>query len=126
MRRILVLVSGILMLALLTSGCKIAMDTHADSGRTVVIDRGQQFIIAIGSNPTTGYSWQASYDEKMLQLVEKTYEPSDQSKGVVGAGGIEFFRFEALKKGETELTVFYKRPWEETVVEQKSFTVIIK
>ncbi len=126
MRRSLILVSGLIMLALLAAGCKIAVDTYADAGRTVTIDRGQQFIIALGSNPTTGYSWQASYDEKMLTMVEKSYEQGEQSKGLVGAGGIEFFRFEALKSGETRMGFVYQRPWETTAAAEKSFDVIIK
>ena len=90
---------------------------------------GQIFVIAIGSNPTTGYSWQESYDENMLELVEKTYEPGKEIKqGMVGAGGVEYFRFKAVKRGETEITLVYKRPWEEPTPQDvtKVFTVSIR
>ena len=126
MRRILILVTGLLMLAVLAAGCKMTVETYADAGRTVTVKHGQQFVIALGSNPTTGYSWQASYDGQMLTLVEKTYEQGEQSKGLAGVGGIELFRFEAVKAGETKLDLVYKRPWESTVAAAKSFDVIIK
>ena len=125
MSRFLVLVTA-LVLALLIVGCKVAAETYTDPGRTITVGRGEQFLIALGSNPTTGYGWQAGYDENMLKLVAKTYEPSDKPKGVLGTGGIEFFRFQALKPGETRVDIVYKRPWEEQSIAQKSFLVIIK
>lgn len=126
MHRILILVTGLLILTIITAGCKISAETYSDAGRTVTVKRGQQFVIALGSNPTTGYSWEATYDEKILTLVEKTYEQGEQSKELVGAGGIEFFRFEAFRSGDTKIDLVYKRPWEGTVSLAKSFNVVIK
>ncbi len=63
----------------------------------------------------------------MLELVEKTYKSGKEAEqGKVGAGGIELFRFKALKTGETEITLVYKRLWEEESITQKVFTVSIK
>ena len=47
-------------------------------------------------------------------------------QGMVGAGGVEHFRFKALKEGKTEVELVYKRPWEEGVAERKVFTVNVK
>ena len=111
----------------LAAGCVGEVKTYTDSGQAISIGVNQEFIIALGSNPTTGYGWQESYDEAVLELVEKTYKPGEQAEqGVVGAGGVEFFRFKALKAGKTEITLVYKRPWEEKAVDQKVFTVTIK
>ena len=122
---ILVAVVAICMLA----GCAGGVKTYTDSGQTISIGANQEFIIALVSNPTTGYSWEASYDETMLKLVggKSTYEESKEAKqGMVGAGGVEYFRFKTMKSGETKITLVYKRPWEEEIVEQKVFTVSIK
>jgi len=63
----------------------------------------------------------------MLKLVEKTYEQSKEAKSpVVGAGGTEFFRFQALKAGETKITMVYMRTWEAQSADHKVFTVKIK
>jgi len=45
---------------------------------------------------------------------------------LLGAGGTELFRFEALKKGEVEITMVYKRSWEEEILQQKVFTVEVR
>ncbi len=111
----------------LAAGCVGEVKTYTDSGQAISIGVNQEFIIALGSNPTTGYGWQESYDEAVLELVEKTYKPGEKAEqGVVGAGGVEFFRFKALKTGKTEIALVYKRPWEEKTVDQKVFTVTIK
>ena len=113
-----------LIAACLVVGCGGEVRTYTDSGQTISIGVNQEFIIALGSNPTTGYSWQESHDLAMLKLVEKTYEQGNQ--GVVGAGGVELFRFKVLKKGRTEITLAYKRPWEQEILDKKAFTVDVK
>ena len=125
MKRFLILVAMVAICML--AGCVGEVKTHTDSGQTIDIGINQEFVIALGSNPTTGYSWQESHDETMLKLVEKTYEPGEEAKqGMVGAGGVELFRFKALETGETEITLVYKRPWEEDGLDQKVFTVNIE
>ena len=108
-------------------GCGGGAKTYSDPAQTISIGANQEFAIALSSNPTTGYGWQESYDEAMLELVEKKYELGEAAeKGMVGAGGVEHFRFKALKTGKTEITLVYKRPWEQEIAEQKVFTVDIK
>ena len=126
MKKFLIPVTLVVAIACLVAGCVGEVKTYTDSGQTISIGITQEFVIALGSNPTTGYSWQESYDGTMLELVggESTYKESKE--GVVGAGGIEYFRFKALKAGETEITLAYKRPWEEEIVEQKVFTINIE
>jgi inhibitor of cysteine peptidase len=112
--------------ALTVAGCIGVAETYTDPGQTINIGVNQEFIIALGSNPTTGYSWQESHDQNMLELVKWNYEEAS-TEGTVGAGGVEYFRFKALKAGQTEITMVYGRPWEggETG-ETKVFTVYIK
>jgi inhibitor of cysteine peptidase len=123
------LYSGIVVLsiaALLIGGCACGVKTYTDPGQAISVGVNKEFVIALGSNPTTGYSWQESYDETMLKLVEKTYKPGKAAKlGLIGAGGVEYFRFKALKAGTTEITMDYKRPWEEKAIDQKVFAVNI-
>jgi inhibitor of cysteine peptidase len=99
--------------SLLAAGCIGAAKTYDDPGQTVDIGINQEFIIALGSNPTTGYSWQASYDQTRLELVGGESEYKEEAEeGVVGAGGIEYFRFKALKAGQADITLVYEQPWE--------------
>jgi inhibitor of cysteine peptidase len=111
----------------LVAGCVGEVETYTDPGQAIEIGVNQEFVIALGSNPTTGYGWQESHDATILELVEKIYRPGKEAKqGVVGAGGVEYFRFKALKAGQTEITLVYKRPWEEEFLEQKVFTIDIE
>ena len=127
MKRFLLLVAVAMVATCMLAGCVGQVKTYTDSGQTINIGVNQQFVIALGSNPTTGYSWQVSYDKTMLELMEKTYKPGKEAKqGKVGAGGTELFRFKTLKTGGDEITLVYKRPWEEDFVEQKVFTINIK
>ena len=122
MKRLLVLIA-VLGICLVT-GCVGEVEAYTDPGQTIDIGVNQQFVIALGSNQTTGYSWQEGYDNIMLELVEKTYK-EEAKQGVVGAGGVEYFQFKALKTGQTEITLVYKRPWGEEILEQKIFTINI-
>ena len=129
MKRSLFLVS--VLATCLVAGCVGVVETYTDPGQTVTIGVNQEFVIALGSNPTTGYSWQASYDNTMLELVggQSTYKPGEGAKqGLVGAGGVEYFRFKALKTGKTEVTLVYRRPWEEPTPQDvtKVFTISIE
>ncbi len=127
MKRFLILITMAVLTICMVTGCVGEVKTYTDSGQTISIDITQEFVIALGSNPTTGYSWQESHDENILELVESKYEMGKEAgQGVVGAGGIEYFRFKALKAGETEITFVYKRPWEEQSIDHKLFTVHIK
>jgi len=125
MKKLLIVVAVVAIF--LAAGCAGGVKTYTDSGQTLDIGTNQEFVIALDSNPTTGYSWQASYDESILELVGKSYELGKEAKqGAVGAGGVEYFQFKALKAGKTEITLVYKRPWEEETIDQKVFTVNIK
>ncbi len=128
MKRFLILVTVVMVATCLLAGCVGEVKTYIDSGQTIDIDVNQEFVIALGANPTTGYDWEVSLDETMLKLVEKIYKLAEEAEEykVVGAGGVDYFRFKALKAGETEITLVYKRSWEEEDIDQKLFTVNIE
>ncbi|KYK38888.1 MAG: protease inhibitor I42 family protein [Theionarchaea archaeon] len=82
----------------------------------------KEFTISLDASPTTGYTWEARFDETMLQLKEKMFEPHSSA---IGGGGIETFTFIPAREGETDIIMHYKRPWEEKVVEEKKFQIFI-
>jgi inhibitor of cysteine peptidase len=130
MKKILLLMITLILSISLITGCG-GSTIKAYSDPEVPIDSGmdKEFIvlIALESNPTTGYSWEAEYDAAMLELVEETFELGEYAKeNIVGAGGTELFRFKGLSKGETEITFHYKRSWEAEILDTKVFTVEVK
>ena len=127
MKKFWTLVAAAVMATCLLAGCVGEIKTYIDSGQTVNIGVDQEFVIALGANPTTGYDWQETYDETMLELVEKIYKlPEEAEHEVVGAGGVDYFRFKALEAGETEISLVYQRSWEEEGTARKVFIVNIK
>ena len=125
MKRLLVLVTVVLLVLSLVAGCGGEIMTYTDAGQTIDIGLGKEFIIALGANLTTGYKWEAHNPDNMIMIIENTYQPGKE-EGVVGAGGVEYFRFKAVKKGSTEIIMTYKRPGEEESLDQKVFTINIK
>ena len=127
MKKFMMLLTMAVVAASLVAGCAGGVMTYGDPEQPVNVKANQEFIIALGANPTTGYDWEESFDKTMLQLVNKTYKTSEESEQeVTGAGGVDYFRFKALKAGTTEIKMDYKRSWEEESAEQKVFTVNIE
>ena len=120
------LVVVLILMACLVVGCGGGVQTYVDSDEVVSIGVNEEFVIALDSNPTTGYNWMEVHDGVVLSLVEERYDPDEKAPGLVGAGGTQYFRFKALKAGKTEITVTYKRSWEAESAEQKIFNIDIK
>lgn len=97
-----------------------------DDGSQVALVVGETLVVTLSSNPTTGYSWQVAEGPGpvLAQVGEVEYrEAPQEGTPLVGAGGTETFRFEAKGAGQTRLVLEYRRPWEETVEPEESFSV---
>ncbi len=99
---------------LLMAGCSGSKTkTYSDPATEISVKAGREFIIALKANATTGFSWEAAFDESMLQLVSQNYMPDDNKEGMVGVGGTDHFRFKALASGITRAELTYRQPWAE-------------
>lgn len=81
---------------------------------------GEVFTVQLESNPTTGYSWTAEYDQDILELMSEGYERSSM---MIGGGGHALFIFLSLKRGRTTITMRYRRPWEDEAIKIMRFLV---
>jgi inhibitor of cysteine peptidase len=128
MKRLLVAITASVLITGLTAGCGGAT-TYTDPEETIQVGIGEEFVIALDSNPTTGYGWEADFGQDKLELIDNTYESDEKDAYVsarAGVGGTEYFRFKTLKAGSTDITFVYKRSWEPEIIEQKVFEVEIK
>jgi inhibitor of cysteine peptidase len=93
------------------------MVTKTDNGSNVTLAVGDAVSVQLDSNPSTGYSWQITSDDKtVLEAVgEPTFDLGAGKTPVPGAGGQQTFNFKAVGKGTTTLTLVYVRPWEKNV-----------
>lgn len=101
--------------------------TEADNGSTVDVGVGDQIIVTLPENPTTGYLWAVDQvDQAMLTLQASDYVSSD-SPGATGSGGQRTFTFVAEQAGATDLQLKNWRDWEgdSSIVERFSLTVRI-
>jgi len=102
--------------------------TEAEAG-PVALAVGQDLIVRLESNPSTGYSWTvAPSDAPVLAPREVQHMPDEVPAGVVGAGGIDALRFSAVAAGTQTLTFRYARSWETDTPPAKEvvFTVTVQ
>ena len=81
---------------------------------------GDTHTIILESNPTTGYQWQIGpeFDERLVELVEQSYEPRSDA---LGSGGQESFTFRALARGYLEFGINYARSWETQPIKSQRY-----
>jgi inhibitor of cysteine peptidase len=99
--------------------------TSADKGSQVNVKVGDQIVISLDGNPSTGYTWEAQgLDSTIIQQVgEATFVSSNP--GLVGSGGTLTLTFKALKAGTVPLNLVYHRPWETGVAPVDTFAVTV-
>ncbi|WP_248797127.1 protease inhibitor I42 family protein [Pseudomonas sp. MWU13-2105] len=83
---------------------------------------GQNMILSLPSNPTTGYRWaiQDSAGGVLKSLGPEVYHNPDDS-GLVGSGGQSSWRFQAFAAGTGRLRLTYQQPWEPEATPAQSF-----
>ncbi len=116
----------ILLTALTITGCAPGMVRldDSDNGRELEVRTGQEIIVSLESNPTTGYTWEISnIEDGIMEQVGKTVFES--STDLVGSGGIQVFRFKACGTGEVVLDLVYHRSWEKEVKPARTFSLKI-
>jgi inhibitor of cysteine peptidase len=100
----------------------------ADSGREMQLKKGQTLVVTLEGNPTTGYSWEVAepLDEQVLRQVGEAEFKAESD--LVGAGGVQILRFEAVNAGQITLKLVYHRPWEKDVepLETYSIQVVVR
>lgn len=101
-------------LALAICGCGEQAKEHYDPSIPIVVEEGQEFVIVLESNPSTGYQWQLTQplEGEILSLVKTDFEESEE-EGLLGAAGEERWTFKAEGRGDTTIDFTYVRPWEE-------------
>lgn len=88
--------------------------SESDSGRAIEAAPGQEIVIRLGSNPSTGYRW-TLVDPGSSVLASRgapVYTPSAAVPGVMGGGGTETWSFTAGGPGQQDLRFEYRQPWE--------------
>lgn len=80
------------------------------SGTPNSLDVGETGKIILKGNPTTGYTWHYTIENK--DIVKLDSENDVRDTDMIGAGNTYTWNFKALKAGQTRLTFKYYRDWE--------------
>ncbi|MBU0646396.1 protease inhibitor I42 family protein [Patescibacteria group bacterium] len=99
------------------------MIKDCSDNRALSVKVGEEFTIVLDSNPTTGYSWEATIDSELVSLAGKDYEAKGAE--MVGAGGEEIFTLQAKEVGQAEIIFSYLRPWEGAPIKQITYFINI-
>ena len=119
---------------LLLCGCRNSFgqaqgaSAKSSSAKTIEVSLGQDAVITLEANHTTGYQWQLAkpLEGDLLEFVDTKYIPAET--GLIGSGGEEVWTFKTLKKGKAEVCLKYVQPWEKDKppARQATFMIIIK
>ncbi len=93
---------------------------------TIYVRTGQNFVLTLDSDPSTGYSWEVhtSGDGRVEQFVSKTFVPGGAQ---LGAPGAEQCTFKATGAGTTTLVMHYNAAGvvNETPIKKDTVTVTV-
>ena len=97
---------------------------YTRSASTISVRVGEEFVIRLASNPTTGFEWSATETAPEVRLVSKRYDgPSVQ---IPGRGGHQEFRFEARSKGRATIELANARSFEPDVPSAETATFALR
>jgi inhibitor of cysteine peptidase len=84
---------------------------EGDAASPVTVQVGEEFFIALQSNPSTGYSWtqQTGNGEVLAYEGNVSQKPS---QAMPGAPGQQIFIYHANRSGTSTITFQYSRPFE--------------
>lgn len=89
---------------------------HAVSAQIMQLSLGETFTARLASNPSTGYSWTLIENVgDALKQGERVFESEKNNANMAGVGGVDVWKFEAVKKGQQTLRFEYRRPWEKDI-----------
>jgi inhibitor of cysteine peptidase len=114
----------------LLGGCpwnnRVVNLNKSNNGDTVSLANGGRLVVTLDSNPTTGYSWGlAELDDSVLTEVNNTFTLSPGCLPfMVGCGGYETWRFDAVAPGTTTLRLEY-RQWDTAQDAEDVFEIVV-
>ena len=93
----------------------------------ISLQAGQQLILSLPSNPTTGYRWAVQEDAAAVlkALGPEVYSAAEDSD-LIGGDGQSTWRFQATAPGEAQLLLTYAQPWDTSAAPADTFDCQIR
>jgi TolB protein len=97
---------------------------EAQNGQNVTVPEGNEVIVRLPENPTTGYSWNVTVSPG-LAVTGDRYEPNSTSGMLLGGGGIHTWSLVPEHPGIFTFSGIYMRPWENVTGTEERYTLTI-
>ncbi len=97
-----------------------------DAGKPVTLRRGQELVLRMPSNPSTGYRWSIALGGPGVLSMVATPAYVRGPGAAPGAGGVEVWRFAAFLCGTETLVLKYARPWEKDTAPARTASFPVK
>lgn len=103
--------------------------TDAQIGTDVALAVGQELHIELKSNRTTGYSWdvESPADQVLQEVAKPEYVNAPNPNNNDGVGGIQAWRFRAVKLGAQTLKLRYSQGGQNEETDRLAeFRIVVK
>jgi len=104
---------------------EIVSYNESANGSTINVTAGNEFMIDLKENPTTGYRWIATMTSG-LKVLNGTYTPDAAAAGMVGVGGTRSWKLTGTKDGTQQFKAVYMRPGENVTGSEESYVLVVK
>ncbi|HEV7692942.1 MAG TPA: protease inhibitor I42 family protein [Hyphomonadaceae bacterium] len=92
-----------------------------NSGQTQAVPLGEEILVRLPENPTTGYQWQVSFSGSgEVASIGDSFEAGTASSAP-GAAGHRILRFKATRPGAVKLALVERRAWEAAAIGAKTW-----
>ncbi|MFW2382455.1 MAG: protease inhibitor I42 family protein [Acidimicrobiales bacterium] len=114
-----------LLVVLVACGADPTVLGSTDSGSRFDLDIGEQIVIELESNASTGYAWELAQPDSipMVELRSSVYTAPETD--LVGAAGIQEFTFDAIEFGAGVVRLEYIRNFDEVIIPDKIVEYIV-
>jgi len=93
-------------------------------GETVHVQPGDEVVVRLPENPTTGYRWEIDAPRGGVEVAQDSYDrPRDEG---VGAGGMRTFTLRAGEPGQAEVRLRLARSWEDEAAQQGRLAIVVE
>lgn len=104
--------------------------SEQDSGLNINLSVGQNAVITLPENPTTGFSWVFEFEPKEQIVIGNIREKFvHQKTKMLGSGGVKEFAFKTENAGKVDVFGYYVRSWEKwdkNKVQAVHYIIVVK
>jgi inhibitor of cysteine peptidase len=104
----------------------VSLDEEDMSGCPLSLHSGQDVLITLSSNPSTGFLWEIQDAAPgVLRSLGPGVYSNPEDAGLVGSAGLSTWQYKAQYPGNGRLLMVYRRSWEADVAPAKTFDCTI-